>query len=153
VDEGFLLGYASNARKYRVFNNTSGVVEIVIDVTFDESNGSQGHIANELTGNEVPTCEAIKKITIGEVRPQEINEDEELIWMTNGDVHGDARMEDDQNTSQANPPTSSHSIQDEVGQPQAMQEGDSPEEAVAEEAPQEQDDDEPIQCQRQAPHP
>ena len=73
--------------------------------------------------------------------------------MTNEVVHGDARMEDDQNTSQANLPTSSHSIQDEVGQPQAMQEGDSPEEAVAEEAPQEQDDDEPIQCQRQAPHP
>jgi hypothetical protein len=40
VDEGFLLGYASNAHGYRFFNNTTGLVEIAIDVTFDESNGS-----------------------------------------------------------------------------------------------------------------
>jgi hypothetical protein len=42
VDEGFLLGYASNAHDYRVFNKTSGCVEVACDVTFDESNGSQG---------------------------------------------------------------------------------------------------------------
>jgi hypothetical protein len=62
VDEGFLLGYVSNAHGYRVFNKTTGVVEIEVDVTFDESNGSQGHVANELTGNEVPPYEAIKKL-------------------------------------------------------------------------------------------
>jgi hypothetical protein len=45
-----LLGYASNGHGYRVFNNTTSVVEIAVDVTFDESNGSQGHVANELTG-------------------------------------------------------------------------------------------------------
>jgi hypothetical protein len=42
VDEGFLLGYASNAHGYHVFNKTSRCVEVVGDVTFDESNGSQG---------------------------------------------------------------------------------------------------------------
>jgi hypothetical protein len=41
VDEGFLLGYGSNEHAYRVFNKTSGRVEIAVDVTFDESNGSQ----------------------------------------------------------------------------------------------------------------
>jgi hypothetical protein len=40
----------------------------VIDVTFDEFNGSQGNVANELIGNEVPPCEGIKKLAIGEVR-------------------------------------------------------------------------------------
>jgi transposase InsO family protein len=79
VDEGFLLGYASNAHGYRVFNNTTSVVEIAVDVTFDESNGSQGHVANELTGNEVPPCEPIMKLAIGEVRPQEKDEDEEFV--------------------------------------------------------------------------
>jgi hypothetical protein len=148
-----LSSYASNAYGYCVFNNTTDVVEITIDVTFDKSNGSHGHVANELTGNEVPPYEAIKKLAIGEVRPQEKNEDEELIWMTNEVVHGDARMEDDQNTTQANPPTLSHSTRDEVSQPQEMQEADVPEEAVAEEAPQEQEDDGPIQCQCQVPHP
>jgi hypothetical protein len=49
VDEGFLLGYASNAHGYRVFNNTTGLVEIAIDMTFDESNGSQGHVSNDIT--------------------------------------------------------------------------------------------------------
>jgi transposase InsO family protein len=40
VDEGF-LGYGSNEHAYRVFNKTSGRVKIAVDVTFDESNGSQ----------------------------------------------------------------------------------------------------------------
>jgi hypothetical protein len=41
ADECFLLGYGSNEHAYRVFNKTSRRVEIVVDVTFDESNGSQ----------------------------------------------------------------------------------------------------------------
>ena len=40
VDEGFLLGYRSNEHAYHVFNKTFGRVEIAVDVTFDESNGS-----------------------------------------------------------------------------------------------------------------
>src|SRR5438132_13676547 len=41
VDEGFMLGYESNVYAYRVFNKTSGCVEIARDVTFDESNGTK----------------------------------------------------------------------------------------------------------------
>jgi transposase InsO family protein len=41
VDEGFILGYVSNEHAYRVFNKTSGRVEIAVDVKFDETNGSQ----------------------------------------------------------------------------------------------------------------
>jgi hypothetical protein len=40
VDEGFLLGYASNTYGYRVFNKTSDYVEVACDMIFDESNGS-----------------------------------------------------------------------------------------------------------------
>jgi transposase InsO family protein len=40
VDKGFLLGYGLNKHAYRVFNKTSERVEIAVDVTFDESNGS-----------------------------------------------------------------------------------------------------------------
>jgi hypothetical protein len=58
------------------FNNTTGLVEIAIDMTFDESNGSQGHISNDIAGNEKSPCEVIKKLAIGEVRPQEKNDDE-----------------------------------------------------------------------------
>jgi hypothetical protein len=41
VDEGILLGYGSNEHAYRVFNKIMGRVEVTIDVTFDESNGSE----------------------------------------------------------------------------------------------------------------
>jgi transposase InsO family protein len=40
VDKGIHLCYGSNDA-YRVFNKTMGRVEVTIDVTFDESNGSQ----------------------------------------------------------------------------------------------------------------
>jgi hypothetical protein len=73
-----------------------------------------------LTGNDVSPCEAIKKLAIGEVRPQENDEDEELIWMSNEVVHEDARMEDDQNITKANPLTSNQPDQEEVSEPQDM---------------------------------
>jgi hypothetical protein len=38
--EGFLLGYGSNTKAYRVFNKSSGLVEVITDVVFDETNGS-----------------------------------------------------------------------------------------------------------------
>jgi hypothetical protein len=39
--EGFLLGYDSNTKAYRVFNKSSGLVEVSSNVVFDETNGSQ----------------------------------------------------------------------------------------------------------------
>jgi hypothetical protein len=41
VDEGFLLGYGTNEHVYRVINKTTNCVEVIVDITFDESNGSQ----------------------------------------------------------------------------------------------------------------
>jgi transposase InsO family protein len=120
VDEGFLLGYASNAHGYRVFNNTTGLVEITIDVTFDESNGLQGHVSNDIAGNEEPPCEAIKKLAIGEVRPQEKNDEEGTFWMTNEVIDVDAKVAGDKSSNQANPSTSSHPILEEVHQPQEL---------------------------------
>jgi transposase InsO family protein len=38
--EGFLLGYDSNTRSYRVFNKSTGLVEVSCDIVFDETNGS-----------------------------------------------------------------------------------------------------------------
>jgi hypothetical protein len=39
--EGFLLGYESNSRAYRVFKKSSGLIEVSSDIVFDETNGSQ----------------------------------------------------------------------------------------------------------------
>jgi hypothetical protein len=38
--EGFLLGYDSNTKAYRVFNKSSGLVEVSSGVVFDETNVS-----------------------------------------------------------------------------------------------------------------
>ena len=70
VDEGFLFGYGSNEHAYRVFNKTSRRVEIVVDMTFDESNGSQvEQVDSSVVGKEDPPCEAIKQLAIGDIRP------------------------------------------------------------------------------------
>jgi len=43
-DEGFLLGYFTTSKAYRVWNFASGTLEEVHDVEFDETNGSQEEI-------------------------------------------------------------------------------------------------------------
>ena len=40
IDEGFLLSYGPNEHAYWVFNYSTGRTEIMVDVMFDESNGS-----------------------------------------------------------------------------------------------------------------
>ena len=58
VNEGVLFGYGSNEHAYRVFNKTSGRVEIAVDMTFDESNGSQvEQVDLDVVGKEEPPCE------------------------------------------------------------------------------------------------
>nr|AAO37495.1 putative polyprotein [Oryza sativa Japonica Group]AAS01921.1 putative polyprotein [Oryza sativa Japonica Group] len=77
VDEGFLLGYDSNAHAYRVFNKTSDIVEVTRDVTFDESNGSQGvQVVVHVVGDVDPS-QAIGTKAIGDIRPVETQDDQE----------------------------------------------------------------------------
>jgi hypothetical protein len=66
-----------------------------------------GNVAKDVIGNEVPSCEAIKKLAIGKVKPQERDEDGVNIWMTNEVVNGNTRVESDQPSIQVNPSTSS----------------------------------------------
>ena len=50
-DIGFLVGYTSMSKAYRVFNHATDLIEETYDVEFDESNGSQG--AHENLDDEV----------------------------------------------------------------------------------------------------
>jgi transposase InsO family protein len=68
--EGFLLGYDSNTKAYRVFNKSSGLVEVSSDVIFYETNGSPREKV-DLDGideDEVPTA-TMRTMAIGDVRP------------------------------------------------------------------------------------
>jgi hypothetical protein len=63
---------------YRVFNLTTGRIEVTVDLTFDESNGSQvEQVDLNVVGNEKPSCEAIKQMAIGDVRPVEAQKEDE----------------------------------------------------------------------------
>ena len=77
--EGFLLGYDSNTKAYRVFNKSSGLVEVSSDVVFDETNGSPREQVvdfDDVDEQEVPTA-AIRTMAIGDVRPQEQDEQDQ----------------------------------------------------------------------------
>jgi hypothetical protein len=73
--EGFLLGYDSNIRAYRVFNKSTGLVEVSCDIVFDETNGSQVEQVDldELDDEEAP-CVALRNMSIGDVCPKESEE-------------------------------------------------------------------------------
>jgi hypothetical protein len=75
VVEGFLLGYDLNTRAYRVFNKSTGLVEVSYDIVFDETNGSQVEQVDldELDDEEAP-CVALRNMSIGDVCPKESEE-------------------------------------------------------------------------------
>jgi hypothetical protein len=73
--EGFLLGYDSNTMAYRVFNKSTGLVEVSCDIVFDETNGSQVEQVDldELDDEEAP-CVTLRNMSIGDVCPKESEE-------------------------------------------------------------------------------
>jgi hypothetical protein len=73
--EGFLLGYDSNTKAYRVFKKSSGLVEVSSDIVFDETNGSPREQVDldDVDEEEIPTT-AMHTMAIGDVRPQELQE-------------------------------------------------------------------------------
>jgi hypothetical protein len=75
VVEGFLIGYDSYTRAYRVFNKSSRLVEVTTNVVFDETNGSPRErvYLDDVYDDEIPTT-ALRNMAIGDVRLQEPQE-------------------------------------------------------------------------------
>jgi hypothetical protein len=73
--EGFLLGYDSNTRAYRVFNKSTRLVEVSCDIVFDETNGSKVEQVDldELDDEEAP-CVTLRNMSIEDVCPKESEE-------------------------------------------------------------------------------
>jgi hypothetical protein len=76
--EGFLLGYDSNTKAYRVFNKSSGLVEVSSGAVFDKTNGSPREQVDldDVDEDEVPTT-VIRTMAIGDVRSQEQQEQDQ----------------------------------------------------------------------------
>ena len=71
-DEGFLLGYSTTSKAYRVWNLASGTLEEVYNVEFHETNGSQEEDENldDVRGTQL--VNAMKNIDISDIRPREV---------------------------------------------------------------------------------
>ncbi|WVZ85473.1 LOW QUALITY PROTEIN: hypothetical protein U9M48_032396 [Paspalum notatum var. saurae] len=78
-DIGFLLGYSSKSKAYRVFNEATGLVEETYDVEFDESNGSQGAHIDVVDVDEEPLVEVMKNMPIGDIKPKEDYEEMQIV--------------------------------------------------------------------------
>jgi hypothetical protein len=76
-DEGFLLGYSTTSKAYRVWNLASGTLKEVHDVEFDETKGSQDENENLDDVKGIQLSNAMKNMDIGELRPRQVNDDED----------------------------------------------------------------------------
>jgi hypothetical protein len=74
----FLIVYDSNTKACRVFNKSSGLVEVSSNVVFDETNGSPREQVDldDIDEDEVLTA-AMRTMAIGDVRPQELQEQDQ----------------------------------------------------------------------------
>jgi hypothetical protein len=140
--EGFLLGHDSNTRAYRVFNKSTGSVEVSCDFVFDETNGSQVEQVDldELDDEEAP-CIALRNMSIRDVRPQEPKEPSQAEYQPSSSI-------------QASPPTQNEELaQEEEDQ---VQDNEPPQEVCidqgGDEVDQEKEDGQEIKDQR-PPHP
>ena len=82
-DEGFLLGYSTTSKAYRVSNLTHGIVEEVHDVEFDETKGSQDEEENldDVRGTQL--INAMKEMDIGDIRPKQDDDDVQVLSPSN----------------------------------------------------------------------
>jgi hypothetical protein len=72
---GFLIGYDSNTRAYRVFNKSTRLVEVSCDIVFGETNGSQvEQVDLDELDDEEASCIALRNMSIEDVCPKEPEE-------------------------------------------------------------------------------
>jgi hypothetical protein len=65
------MDYDSNTRVYRVFNKSTGLVEVSCDIVFDETNASQvEQVDLDVLDDEDATCTVLSIMSIRDVCPQ-----------------------------------------------------------------------------------
>ena len=76
-DEGFLLGYLTTSKAYRVWNLASDTIVEFHDVEFDETKGSQDENENLDDVRGIQLSNAMKNMDVGELRPRQVIDDED----------------------------------------------------------------------------
>jgi transposase InsO family protein len=111
-DEGFLLGYSSNSKAYRVFNKTHGIIEEAYDVEFDETNGSQDENDNLDYVGGIHLRNAMKTMAIGEIKPKEDDDDSVVVIPSSSTLNEEVHQSQQNNEVEDahDQDTSSHSV-------------------------------------------
>jgi transposase InsO family protein len=140
--EGFLLGYDSNTRAYRVFNKSTGLVEVSCDIVFDETNGSQIEQVDldELDDEKAP-CVALRNMSIGDVCPKESKEPPQAQDQSSSSMQASPPTQDEDQTQD----DEDEDQEDEPPQEEDMDQG-------GDEDDQDKEDNQEIRDQR-PPHP
>ena len=107
-NEGFLLGYSTTSKAYRVQNLVSGTLEEVQDVEFDETKGSQDEDENLDDVRGIQLSNAMKNMNVGDLRPRHVidEEDDQVQVLSSSNVQVD--------TNQASISGSHDNVQDQV---------------------------------------
>jgi hypothetical protein len=95
--EGFFLGYDSNTRAYRIFNKSTGLVEVSCDIVFDDTNGSQLEQVDldELDDEEAP-CVALRNMSIGDVCLKESEESPQAQGQPSSSIQASPSTQDEE---------------------------------------------------------
>jgi hypothetical protein len=107
-DEGFLFGYSTTSKAYRVWNLASGTLEEVHDVEFDETNGFQEKDENldDVRGTQLTN--AMKKMDVDDIRPREVikgEDDKDLVLSnSNNQASSSSLVQDQQMASTSSQP-------------------------------------------------
>src|SRR6266498_5434881 len=102
-----MVGYSTSSKVYRVYNESTGIVEETYDVEFDESNERYGGVdGNE---DEEKQRRAMKKIPKGEIKPKE--DEEEVV----DQIGPSSTLEEDEDK-----PSSTQDNQDQASPSQAQ---------------------------------
>jgi hypothetical protein len=89
-DKGFLLGYSTTSKAYKVWNLASGTLEEVYDVEF----ASQDENENLEDIRGIQLSNAMKNMDVGELRPSQVNgeEDDQVQVLSNSNVEDDTNQ-------------------------------------------------------------
>jgi hypothetical protein len=99
--EGFLLGYDSNTRAYRVFNKSTELVEVSYDIVFDETNGSQvEQVDLDELYDEEALCVALRNMSIGDVCPKEPEEPSQAKDQPSSPIQASSPTQDEEMAKQ-----------------------------------------------------
>jgi hypothetical protein len=100
-DEGFLLGYSTTSKAYKVWNLASDTLKEVHDVKFDKTNGSQKEDENldDVRGTQL--ANVMKKMDVGDIRPREVIgvEDDKEQVLSNSNVQASGSHDQNQASS------------------------------------------------------